>query len=113
MPPNPPMYYESSYGEEDITSASGHPGNGSHIRLLTSMDEPEPNSYVPPRIPTPLAIHSNTGKHPSCLEHGLCVEEEEEVVSSCKLQISLEKVDAHNNELLLRGPDGLSSRRSL
>ena len=43
----PPLYSEPpSYGEEDGSTPTGQPSNSSHIRLLTSVDEPEMRPYV-------------------------------------------------------------------
>ncbi|KUJ16390.1 putative chitin synthase [Mollisia scopiformis] len=107
----PPMYTEGPlYGEENGSTPTGQPSNGSHIRLLTSVDEPESRPYVPQvSIPRPKQVHlhqaqMSTPKHPASLK------EEEEAISTCKLQKSLEE---DITRLLPTIPDGPSRRRSI
>ncbi|KAH9218071.1 class 2 chitin synthase [Leptodontidium sp. 2 PMI_412] len=46
----PPMYSEPpSYGDENGSTPTGQPSNSSHIRLLTSVDEPEIRPQYTPR----------------------------------------------------------------
>ncbi|KAH8808930.1 class 2 chitin synthase [Xylogone sp. PMI_703] len=65
-PPRPPLYYDPSYGEDDLsTPPMGRSGNGSHIRLLTSMDESEyrPSQFSPRKAyqPSVASSHSRAG----------------------------------------------------
>ncbi|KAE8443508.1 Chitin synthase, class 2 [Mollisiaceae sp. DMI_Dod_QoI] len=107
----PPMYTESpAYGEENSSTPTGQPSNGSHIRLLTSVDEPDIRPYVPKvSVQHPQEVHLKRAQM-STPKHLASLKEEEEAISSCKLQKSLE---ADITRLLPKLPDGPSRRRSI
>ncbi|XMA10606.1 hypothetical protein WAI453_003397 [Rhynchosporium graminicola] len=110
---HPPIYSEPpSYGEENGSTPTGQPSNSSHIRLLTSVDEPEIRPYVPllqyqsqsgsktasqvqfnNLLPKPLSVKLQRKKQQrpvplSTPEHLSSLKEEEEAISyrTCKLQ---------------------------
>ncbi|KAF8858528.1 putative chitin synthase [Acephala macrosclerotiorum] len=109
----PPMYTESpSYSDENSSTPTGQTSNGSHIRLLTSVDEPESRLYVPQvsiPMPLPLKVHLKDAQM-STPQHLLSLKEEEEAISICKLQKSLEE---DITRLLPKIPDGPSRRKSV
>ncbi|KAK6596323.1 hypothetical protein H4I95_10239 [Botrytis cinerea] len=82
-PSMPPMYSET-YPDEYDSIPAGHNRHGSEIRLLTSYDDPD----------TPVSVA--TPEHLASLKE----EEQEEVISSCKLQqeveISATAMSAHD-----------------
>ncbi|RDW69515.1 putative chitin synthase A [Coleophoma cylindrospora] len=140
-PSHPPIYSGlPDYDEEEHSTPTGHSNNASAIRLLTSVDdEAEERPYVPPSlVPRPLAIKGqkkNRRESSSTPEHLSALKEEEEAVSSCKLQkkfinmqpskradencqlqpgITASQVDQKPMvDLLPSIPDGPSRRRSI
>ncbi|KAF7903682.1 uncharacterized protein EAF01_006731 [Botrytis porri] len=122
-PSMPPMYSET-YPDEYDSIPAGHNRHGSEIRLLTSYDDPDTRPYVVPLAPR--ALHLSPRKPPPAVsvatpEHLASPKEEEEVISSCKLQteveISAPAMNPHDPNdiahLLPVLPDGPSRRRSL
>ncbi|TAQ87532.1 hypothetical protein B7494_g4143 [Chlorociboria aeruginascens] len=111
-PSRPPLYSEPpSYGEE----IGSTPPGGSQIRLLTSMDEPESRPYVTNLTPHPLAVKLQRRSKLSTPEHLASLKEEEETISTCKLQKKKTKSmdGSHIIQLLPALPDGPSRRLSL
>lgn len=110
----PPSYSEApSYGDENSSTPTGQPSNGSHIRLLTSVDEPESSRpYVSSRssVSIPPKVHLQYQAQMSTPKHLASLAEEEESISTCKLQRSLEE---DITRLLPSIPDGPSRRRSI
>jgi len=109
----PPMYSEPpSYGEEENSTPTGQ-GNPSQIRLLTSVDEPTFEPYVPmdQLLPRPLAAHFKKKSIISTPEHIQSLKREEEAISTCKLQGKLMADDIINS--LPKIPDGPSYRLSM
>jgi len=95
-PHRAPLYDLPSYGEDNSTTPVGESGNPSQIRLLTSLDEPtsRPPPYVsqdpvprPLRIQRPLPARVSQTSI-SLHDHLASLKEEEEAISSCKLQKS-------------------------
>jgi chitin synthase len=111
-PSRPPLYSEPpSYGEENSSTPTGQPNNQSQVRLLTSVDEPDTRPYVPKQsVQRPKATHFVKLQKKSTPEHLATLKEEEEHISSRKVQKSLQK---DITQLLPTLPDGPSRRRSL
>src|SRR2546426_1185086 len=92
-PSRPPLYSEPPfYGEENSPTPTGQPSNQSQVRLLTSVDEPNTRPYVPKQsVQRPKATHFVKLQKKSSPEHLATLREEEERISSRKVQKSLEK----------------------
>ncbi|TVY30202.1 Chitin synthase [Lachnellula hyalina] len=111
-PSGPPSYSEPPYYEEDENSSilTGQPSDGSQIRLLTSQDDANSRPYVPPNmLPRPLPVYPNRLPK-STPEHLDSLKEQEEIISTCKLQRKKKPMPAVDLPDL---PDGPSKRRSL
>ncbi|KAI9649785.1 Chitin synthase, class 2 [Ciborinia camelliae] len=120
-PSMPPMYSETYADEYDQTPA-GHNRHGSEIRLLTSYDDPDTRPYVPQLAPRALNLSPRKPfQAVTTPEHLASLKEEEESISTCKLQKEKKilptamDASAQNNiaHLLPVLPDGPSRRRSL
>jgi chitin synthase len=86
-PSKPPLYSEAPSYTDDNSNTPTDDANGSRIRLLTSLDEPNSRPYVPQHlVPRPLAVHSKISKNISTPEHLASLKEEEEIISSSKLR---------------------------
>ncbi|TVY46519.1 Chitin synthase [Lachnellula occidentalis] len=109
-PSGPPSYSEPPYYEdEDSSIHSGQPSDGSQIRLLTSQDDSNSRPYVlPDMLPRPLAVHPNR-LIKSTPEHLGSLKEQEEAISTCKLQRKKKPMPAVDLPDL---PDGPSKQRS-
>lgn len=117
--------YSETYPDEYDQVPAGHNRHGSEIRLLTSYDEPDTRPYVAPLAPRALKLSPR--KLPSAVttpEHLASLKEEEESISSCKLQkeekeknlrpTTMDASEPSNIAHLLPVlPDGPSRRRSL
>jgi chitin synthase len=114
-PSRPPLYSEPpSYGDENSFTPTGEPSNGSQIRLLTSLDEPNSRPYVPHHLAShPPAVHKKKAQILTP-EHLSSLKEEDEAVASCKLQ-KVTTMSGQNNiaDSLPTLPDSTSGKRSL
>jgi chitin synthase len=106
-----PSYSEPpSYGEENSSTPTGQPSDGSQIRLLTSQDDANNRPYVPPSLlPRPLAVHTKKSSN-STPEHLTSLKKQEQAIPPCKLQMKKKPMPAVDLPSL---PDGPSKRRSL
>jgi len=117
-PSRPPLYSEApSYGDEQDSTPTGQ-GHSSQIRLLTSYDDPDSRPYVKPEL-VPRGLLLSGKKSTTMPEHLASLKEEEEYMSSCKVQEKSKPVTEELNtstsiaDSLPAIPAGPSRRRSL
>lgn len=110
-PSEPPSYNNlSSYGDQNGAIPTGQYGNGSGIRLLTSMDEPENRPYVPHPLKLAQTRKSHTVSTP---EHLQALKEAEAALSSGKSGQASAPESASMTGLLPTLPPGPSRRSSV